>query len=68
MIELVGKYFYLSGIILITIPWLFAFLRCKDVRIEMVLCGTLFGVIAYLTASISLFDYWTPNYIFEGVY
>lgn len=60
--------FYLWGGLLLLPLWLYGFLKSKDSRKEMLLCGILFGfasiVIGYFYA---IHDYWNPPYIFNNV-
>ena len=42
MIDFINEYFYLSGIILFIPLWIGAYIKCKDVREEMIICGIIF--------------------------
>jgi hypothetical protein len=59
---------YLWGSLLLLPLWLLGYIKNKDSRKEMVICGVLFGItavaIGYLYANK---DYWNPPYIFNNV-
>lgn len=61
--------FYLWGALLLLPLWLYGFIRNKDSRKEILICGTLFGfaaiAIGYCYADI---DYWNPPYIFNNIF
>ncbi len=63
-------YAYLLGIdLLIFLPaFLFFFFWRKDLRREMLTAGLVFGIIAFLSEPIFMFDYWHPEYIFPLSY
>ncbi len=58
---------YLWGSLLLLPLWLYGFIRNKDSRKEMVVCGFLFGVAAVIIGyAYALHDYWNPSYIFDN--
>lgn len=42
MIDFINEYFYLVGVILFIPLWVAAYIKCKDVREEMIICGIIF--------------------------
>ncbi|MDO8620551.1 MAG: lycopene cyclase domain-containing protein [bacterium] len=63
-------YAYLLGIdLLMFLPaFLVFFLWRKDLRKEMLIAGSVFGVVAFLSEPIFILHYWTPEYLFPLSY
>ncbi len=59
---------YLWGSLLLLPLWLYGFIRNKDSRKEMLVCGSLFGIAGVLIGHVyALHDYWDPPYIFDNI-
>jgi hypothetical protein len=54
------QYTYFIGDLILTLCWIFVFLRRKDIRKEMLLMGIIFGIAAILTSKIYAQDWWKP--------
>ena len=58
---------YLWGSLLLLPLWLYGFLKNKDSRKEMIVCGILFGIAAIIIGYFyAIKDYWNPPYIFDN--
>lgn len=59
---------YLWGSLLLLPLWLYGFIKNKESRKEMILCGILFGFAAIAIGYIyAIKDYWNPPYIFNNI-
>lgn len=66
--EVMEKYFYLVGVLLVTPLWLIMFLRSSH-RKDMTLFGVIFGFAAvFLEIFYSELDYWNPSFAFPVPY
>jgi len=61
--------FYLWGALLLLPLWLYGFIKNKDSRKEILICGVFFGfaaiAIGYFYSNI---DYWDPPFIFNNIF
>jgi hypothetical protein len=58
------RFAYLVGDFLLAVPFLFIYLRKPKLRREMVVCGTVIGLLALMTSNIFIRDYWQPEFFF----
>jgi len=58
---------YLWGLLPLLPLWLYGFIKNKESRIEMILCGIIFGFAAVAIGYVyATKDYWSPPYIFNN--
>jgi hypothetical protein len=61
----IQQYFYLFGIFIFAIIWIFIFIKRRESRRELIIIGLLFGLGSIPFENIyAIYDYWHPNFIF----